>query len=78
MSNTLKPEVRIRNAAESIVQATMRKHLAEADLALARLQSKANAVPATARASESMLRLTKQIKEAAELARAWRSAVSGS
>ena len=77
MSETPRPEIKTRSAAQAIVSATVRKHLAEADLNLARLQSKANAVPATARASDSMLRLTKQIKEAAELARAWRSAVQG-
>lgn len=56
-----------------IVLATIRKHLADAELAVARLTSQAATIPATRRANDGMLHLTKRIKEAQAIFDAWAS-----
>lgn len=58
-------------AGQAIVRATIAKHLAEAELTLARLESQARTVPATTRSSNAMLHLHKRIKEAQAIAVAW-------
>jgi hypothetical protein len=59
------------NGQHPIVLAMVRKHLAEAELTLARLESQARAVPATTRSSNSMLLLTRKIREAKDVLAAW-------
>lgn len=60
--------------ANDIVLATVRKHRAEAELVMARLESQERCVPATIRGSTDMLRLSKRIREAAAIVQAWREA----
>lgn len=57
--------------ASALVRATIRKHQAEAELSLAKLESVSRTVPATLRSNNDMLRLTKKIKEARSVLEAW-------
>jgi hypothetical protein len=54
-----------------IVLATIRKHLAEAELKVAQLESQGRTVPATTRSSNDMLRLAKKINEAKAVHLGW-------
>ena len=54
-----------------IVRATISKHLADAILAVERLESTARTIPATSRGSEYMLRLMKRTTEAKAIAEGW-------
>lgn len=54
-----------------IVRATISKHLADAILAVQRLESTARTIPATSRGSEYMLRLMKRTTEAKAIAEGW-------
>jgi hypothetical protein len=56
-----------------IVLATIRKHLAEAELKVAQLESQGRTVPATTRSSNDMLRLAKKINEAKAVHASWLS-----
>lgn len=60
-----------------IVRATIRKHVAEAELTLARLESQARTVPATLRGNSDMLRTTKKIAEARSVLSAWLKVQAG-
>lgn len=54
-----------------VVRATVSKHLADAILAVMRLESTARTIPATSRGSEYMLRLMKRTTEARAIAEGW-------
>lgn len=54
-----------------VVRATVAKHLADAILAVERLESTARTIPATSRGSEYMLRLMKRTTEAKAIAEGW-------
>jgi hypothetical protein len=55
----------------AITLATIRKHLAEAELAVAVLESRRAAIPATAGSSVSASRVARQIKEAKAVYASW-------
>lgn len=59
------------NATHAIVLATIRKHLAEAELTLARLESQERTIPATTRSSNEMNRLARKTREAKHVLAAW-------
>jgi hypothetical protein len=61
----------MKNSPMDVVTATVQKHVGEAMLTLALLESKARTVPATTRSNNDMLRLAKKIKEAQAISDAW-------
>lgn len=61
------------SAVHGIVLATIRKHKAEAELTLARLESRRRTVPAGQRSSMATLALGKQAAEARAVVAAWTS-----
>lgn len=56
-----------------IVLATIRKHRAEAELMLARLESAGRTVPAMTRSSIEMNRNARKVREARDILAAWKS-----
>lgn len=59
------------NELHGVVRATITKHLAEAVLAVERLESMARTVPVTQRGGDAMLRLMKRTTEAKAIAEGW-------
>lgn len=61
------------SAVHAIVLATIRKHKAEAELTLARLESQSRTIPATTRSSNDMNRVVRKVREARAILAAWTS-----
>lgn len=61
------------SAVHAIVLATIRKHRAEAELMLARLESQERTVPAMTRSSIEMNRNARKVREARDILAAWKS-----